>query len=40
MGKTKGFIKTRIKDSIKPSALVFRARGGWVGGEVRTRGDR
>jgi hypothetical protein len=29
-GKTKGFIKTRVKDSIKPSALVFRV-GGWVG---------
>ena len=22
-GKTKGFLKTRVKDSIKPSALVF-----------------
>jgi hypothetical protein len=27
--KTKGFIKTRVKDSIKPSALVFRVGGGW-----------
>ena len=26
-GKTKGSIKTRVKDSIKPSVLVFRADG-------------
>jgi hypothetical protein len=30
-GKTKGFIKTRVKDSIKPSDLVFRVVGGWAG---------
>jgi hypothetical protein len=46
-GKTKGFIKTRVKDSIKPSDLVFRAGGrrvrdgwrdGWMGGRrVRAR---
>ncbi len=29
--KTKGFIKTRVKDSIKPSALVF--KGGSIGFE-------
>jgi hypothetical protein len=32
--KTNGFIKTRVKDSRKPSALVFRTDGwmcGWVG---------
>jgi hypothetical protein len=29
-GKTKGFVKTRVKDSIKPSALVFTVGGGMV----------
>jgi hypothetical protein len=35
--KPKGFIKTRVKDSITPSALVFRVdrrAEGWVGGWV------
>jgi hypothetical protein len=31
-GKTKSFIKTRVKDSIKPSVLVFRADGKIRGG--------
>jgi hypothetical protein len=30
--KTKGFIKTRVKDSIKPSALVCRVDR-WAEGE-------
>jgi hypothetical protein len=36
--KTKGFIKTRVKDSIKPSALVF--KGGSIGFEFARVGKR
>jgi hypothetical protein len=32
--KPKDFIKTRVKDSIKPSALVFRAGGRRVNPKV------